>query len=613
MKLNSCMQCLVLLFHVSIFVDKALCESPQKSRRFAPIELNYTESYVDDLHQCDVDVPLDAGIPQDWVKIHRFLYLKRLMFDSRMNIPVVRILGLIGRSQVDEPFNLTDPDLMYARPITACELYWNTTNQYEVVSISVDMLQEHKGYAYSGAFLLCPLSNELRYDPPSQVSLVVQTPTCYKRVVTFDVPENPLQFPYVPKYELSLCLRPFYGYLNHDDVFDNTMLLVEWIELNRMLGVSRFTFYEGFGVSVSQNVTLLLRHYEQLGLVEVVKWGMPLTPFVDVEDFAQTPLLQDCWMRHLGQSEWVTSLDTDEFLIATNNYNLKEFINGIQEGVMNQEDDYDASSWPYEPLPPHPQSILKFIDPDPTAKEFKSYLSKKSLMHLVIKSRTKSRTSNSVSKLPHASKMNKIIAAGTVKPIFNTERRFSVFYCTQQRKNNMDVAGFYDYFMFKNSFFFLEMIDGELLRGLPVPLATQAVIQSALEVQRYTERSKMLFRPAAVVMVAVHMIVKLVPGGRPYFVTEDQGKLHHYRWGEGMTGNSIKKTEVQKLWRYGKKTTNTEALKYQDDLIENVKTTLLDVFGTYDIAESKLNLLPLSRKKPKRRLQQCAIEKRSFR
>eukprot|EP01066_Platyproteum_vivax_P018952 Platyproteum_vivax@DN7615_c0_g2_i4.p1 len=490
-----------------------LCESSGPDE-FSPVEFNYTESYISNIPRCDFDKPLEVGLLQDWTKVHRFLHIRRSMFDTRMNIPVVRTIALVGREHPDGWFNLADPDSADAHPVTACELYWNTTNQYEIVSMSFDMLTEYSNLKFGGAFLLCPLSNELKYDPPSQVSLVVQTPTCYERVVTFDLPENPLQFPYVPKYELSLCLTPFYGYLNHDEVFDNILLMVEWIELNKILGVSHFTFYEG--PVVSENVTLLLRHYEEQGVIEFVKWAMPLTPFVHVHAYAQNAMLQDCWMHNIGQSEWVTSIDTDEFFIPKSHYDLLDLIKTAQQDILVYDTSEEPSDWPYEPPPDHPDSFLELIDRESTDNG----------KTCPLESDMKLPTFTSAQKLPYESKVNSLIPACARKPIFNIKRSFTVLQGINRRKKNMVARGFYDSFMFRNTFYFLEMVDEELKRTLPFPLATQSIVERHAQVYSWAHRSKAIYRPVAAVTVGVHTMEKIVPGARCYSTSLEQGKLH---------------------------------------------------------------------------------------
>ena len=49
--------------------------------------------------------------------------------------------------------------------------------------------------------------------------------------------------------------------------------LVEMVELNRVLGAERFTFYVN---SVGDNVAQVLRWYQRQGLVELVPWDLPV-------------------------------------------------------------------------------------------------------------------------------------------------------------------------------------------------------------------------------------------------------------------------------------------------------------------------------------------------
>eukprot|EP01066_Platyproteum_vivax_P020202 Platyproteum_vivax@DN803_c0_g1_i1.p2 len=134
------------------------------------------------------------------------------------------------------------------------------------------------------------------------------------------------------------------------------------------------------------------------------------------------------------------------------------------------------------------------------------------------------------------------------------------------------------------------MIDRNLMEKLPFPLISQSLLTRYSKVYAWAHRSKSLFRPAAAVIFDVHFFPKIVPGARLYGTDVGEGKLHHYRWAEGITRNSLAANDIHTGYMTGTKVSDRDALKYQDDLIGNVKTTLLDVFGTSEgFKESELN------------------------
>ena len=96
--------------------------------------------------------------------------------------------------------------------------------------------------------------------------------------------------------------------------------LVEWIELNLILGADHFVVYN---YSSAVNVVSVLDHYARLGIVDVIQWPLPIgvdkwphtSDPVHVHYFAQTASLNDCLLRNRGESEYIVNLDLDEFII----------------------------------------------------------------------------------------------------------------------------------------------------------------------------------------------------------------------------------------------------------------------------------------------------------
>lgn len=101
--------------------------------------------------------------------------------------------------------------------------------------------------------------------------------------------------------------------------FSRAFEIIEWLELNRILGAERFVVYN---YSSEYNVRTVLEHYTKLGVVEVIQWPIPLivdtwppstTP--QIHYFGQLAVLQDCLYRNKGESEFVINVDLDEFII----------------------------------------------------------------------------------------------------------------------------------------------------------------------------------------------------------------------------------------------------------------------------------------------------------
>ena len=96
-------------------------------------------------------------------------------------------------------------------------------------------------------------------------------------------------------------------YLNYSRGYE----LVEWIELNRILGAEKFNIYVE---SCAPNVQDILRYYNEIGIVEVIQWPLPVER-KDIHYFGQVVALQDCLYRNKEASEYIVNVDLDEFII----------------------------------------------------------------------------------------------------------------------------------------------------------------------------------------------------------------------------------------------------------------------------------------------------------
>lgn len=111
----------------------------------------------------------------------------------------------------------------------------------------------------------------------------------------------------------TVCLMPLN--LNYSRAYE----MVEWIELNRLIGADRFTIYN---YSSAPNIARVMEHYSKLDIVEVVPWNIPVkvdtwpvqtTP--EIHYFGQLATLQDCLFRNMQESEFVVNIDVDEFIV----------------------------------------------------------------------------------------------------------------------------------------------------------------------------------------------------------------------------------------------------------------------------------------------------------
>lgn len=116
-------------------------------------------------------------------------------------------------------------------------------------------------------------------------------------------------------HNFTVCVTPF------SFEFNNAAQLVEMVEINKLFGADRFTFYD---YSIGPLVSKVLKSYSSEGLVEVLEWDVPvnvdtnpLDPTVEVEIhyFAQLVSLNDCLYRNMFKSKFVVFSDLDELIV----------------------------------------------------------------------------------------------------------------------------------------------------------------------------------------------------------------------------------------------------------------------------------------------------------
>ena len=96
--------------------------------------------------------------------------------------------------------------------------------------------------------------------------------------------------------------------------------LMEWIELNKILGADKFVIYI---YSIANNTAEMLDYYVKEGLVELVQWNLPMKSYtwpktrepVEIQSNGMIVGIQDCLLRNKAQSEFIVNIDADEFII----------------------------------------------------------------------------------------------------------------------------------------------------------------------------------------------------------------------------------------------------------------------------------------------------------
>lgn len=113
------------------------------------------------------------------------------------------------------------------------------------------------------------------------------------------------------KREFLVCVKD----LEFDE--DKSSMLIEWIEIMRILRVDKISFYV---VEIHANMMKVLEFYESIGFVEIVNFTQPEMLPLKRQNSIQSlmrPIISynDCLYRHLNLFNFIILLDIDEIIV----------------------------------------------------------------------------------------------------------------------------------------------------------------------------------------------------------------------------------------------------------------------------------------------------------
>lgn len=120
---------------------------------------------------------------------------------------------------------------------------------------------------------------------------------------------------------LGLCL--------HKALFEmhDAQLLVQYIELHRLLGVELFTVYIQ---SISADVRDILKVYSRQGLMEIIDWNISISPKV-IRDYGQVGVIHDCLLRNRDRVKYLGFSDFDEVFMPFKYSSLVELLSAVDK------------------------------------------------------------------------------------------------------------------------------------------------------------------------------------------------------------------------------------------------------------------------------------------
>ena len=205
-----------------------------------------------------------------------------------------------------------------------------------------------QSYFYHPCDIICPLY-DLKHPRltnnliPVAVSILPRSSS--RSVIDYKLPvlnsENGGTGTYVAaKNEVGLCVKPIHS--NYDDWVE----LVSFIELNKILGVSKFIIYNE---SISENVNCILKYYEQKEkIVSTLSWDL-VSKFKNkksqVRNRGVMSSLNDCFYRNMNEYQYLFSVDLDEFIIPHMHETLPEMLNYLHSTDVKYLDRHDRQKY----------------------------------------------------------------------------------------------------------------------------------------------------------------------------------------------------------------------------------------------------------------------------
>lgn len=101
------------------------------------------------------------------------------------------------------------------------------------------------------------------------------------------------------------------------------MQILEFIELNRLLGVDHFTFYNH---TIGKQVGCLLQNYVDMGLVTILPWQLNMLSQKEIRTEGLFAALNDCLYRSMYKYSHIVLIDLDEYIIPKYNETLPQLI-----------------------------------------------------------------------------------------------------------------------------------------------------------------------------------------------------------------------------------------------------------------------------------------------
>lgn len=194
-----------------------------------------------------------------------------------------------------------------------CHVYHPHTKVLNAYLQEIGAGVEHGEKLYIEYILTCSLPRS--YYPPLSVAITDNKGELNISGIPVEIPEQA-----EVQQELAICVSVSYYKIN-------PLSLVEWLEMQKILGVSRVFIYNN---SITGEANRILSMYRDEGFVEV-RHSFSFVPGPEEEliHLHMSPVINDCMYRNMFAYRYFAVIDLDEVVVPRQYKLLPEFIRNL--------------------------------------------------------------------------------------------------------------------------------------------------------------------------------------------------------------------------------------------------------------------------------------------
>ena len=198
-----------------------------------------------------------------------------------------------------------------------CQMYFAEEPPI-LVPGGITIIRENWNLKYSACFVLCSVpTNPFRV--PESVSIVIEGTNATNQLPVLNSDTGTGTYE-VNSTDVGICVKPMHFHYN------KTLELIEFLELNQILGVTKFTLYRD---TVSDEVNCVLKHYEKLGKIEVLPWDLKIESQTEIRTEGLFAALNDCLYRNMNTFKYLMLIDFDEFIVPHTNITIPQMLSHV--------------------------------------------------------------------------------------------------------------------------------------------------------------------------------------------------------------------------------------------------------------------------------------------